>query len=134
MWESLITPGLVEAAASLVAVLLTIGISRLGHLLSRKVESDYAQSVIARAATAAHTAVRSIEQEFVSEIRKDRSDGRLTTDEMRSAAGQALDRAKHQLGDKGLKELARVLGADSVDAWLAQVIEAMVGEHKKGAS
>lgn len=106
----------------------------LGLLLSRyvwiRIGNDYALGVLTRAWGEVRAAVAEVGQTYVAAIKAGRADGKLTDEEKAVAKSLAIAAAKRNLGAKGLRALARILGLDSVDEWLAGRLEAAVAEGK----
>lgn len=104
----------------------------LGGLLAKyvyhRISNSYARGVIERAWTEVRTAVMEVAQAYVGSLKKGRADGKLTSEEKGNAQILAFETAKRNIGKKGLRRLARVLGLDSVDDWLKNKIEATVHE------
>jgi len=111
--------------------LLTLVIAALGAVLTRlvhgKVKSNLASGMILRAIDEVWAAVREISQTYVKKIKEgELSDGRLTDDEKKEAMEYALAVAKANIGTKGLRRLARVLGLGNLDSWLTTQAESAV--------
>ncbi len=80
-------------------------------------------------------------QTYTSELKRARADGLLTEAEKREAKRRAVETAKSNIGVKGLKRLANVLGFSSffgeanekVDAWIESKTEvALAGLKSSG--
>lgn len=129
--QHIITPAIVEGLAQLAGILLLALVAWVGRALQARTRSEYVRSVVARAMTAVSVAVDSTEQAFLADIRRQRSDGRLTQDEAKAAAQRALLRAKQQLGAAGVAELRAAVRGVDVNEWLAQAVEASVDARKQ---
>lgn len=122
---------LIALAAAAVTALVGLGVFGLKSF-AKKVNNEWARAVLERGAEAAQRAYLEVEQVFVAEARDRDGDGKLGPKERRVAAAMAASRAKSYAGPKGLKELAKVLGAEKlVDSFFSSSIEANVAAAKK---
>ncbi|HET6613673.1 MAG TPA: hypothetical protein VFG83_16855 [Kofleriaceae bacterium] len=110
----------------------------LGGLLAKyvwhRISNSYARGVVERAWTEVRTAVMEIAQTYAGSIKKGREDGKLTSQEKGKAQMLAIETAKRNIGPKGLRRLARILGIDSVDDWIRNKVEATVHELSPDAT
>jgi len=129
MFESILTPQVLEALGVLVSTVLLVGITRAGHFLSQRFATERQRAILERVETAARNAVLATHQTFVERIKL--VEGQLTSETAEEALRIAMERAKVELGAAGLAELRRV--TDSVDALLrAQIEAAVVREKSRG--
>lgn len=83
-------------------------------------------------------AVLEVWQTYTSELKRARTDGLLTDAEKREARRRAVELAKQNIGVKGLKRLANVLGVsrffgestEKLDKWIESKTEAAVAGLK----
>lgn len=129
MFESILTPQVLEALGVLVSTVLLVGITRAGHFLSQRFATERQRAILERVETAARNAVLATHQTFVERIKL--VDGQLTSATAEEALRIAVERAKIELGKSGLAELKSL--TDSVDALLrAQIEAALVREKSRG--
>lgn len=83
--------------------------------------------------SAVTAAVREVNQTYVDALREGRADGKLTDEEKAEAKRRAIAVAKSNIGIKGLRAIAKALGLDSIDDWLASKVEAVIGDDKAAA-
>jgi len=116
----------------------------LGTILTRyvwvKVQHDWSRGVIQRGYAELVDAVLEVWQAYVSGIKEGAADGKLTEEEAQTAKQQAIAIAKSNLGEKGLRRLARALGfsdlggaithTELVDRWLESKSETAVASLK----
>lgn len=76
------------------------------------------------------SALLSVHQTYVKALREANQDGKLTEAEKKMAMERALKEAKSNIGTKGLKRLARILGLSSVESWLSTQAEGLLAEMK----
>lgn len=126
MFETILTPAVLEALGVLVSTFLLVGITRAGHFLSQRFATDRQRAILERVETAARNAVLSTHQTFVERIKA--VDGHLTSSLAADALQLAVERTKIELGAAGLAELRRV--TDSIDDLLVNRIEAALLDEK----
>jgi len=106
-------------------VLVALG-GLLAKYLWNKIKSDWARGVVSRAYEEIKGAVMEVAQSYADDIKAKNADGKLTQEERDEAKELALKIAKENIGTKGLKRLARILGLDSIEQWIANKTEAAV--------
>lgn len=110
---------------------LAVIASGLGLLMSKYVlvaiESKKVRDYVSRAYEEAKAAFLEVGETYVKALKDANEDGKLTEGEKAEAKKRAIAIAKSNLGKKGLQRLARIF---DVDSWLANKIEAFVGESK----
>lgn len=108
-------------------------LAALGTLLSTYVfaamKLGWAREVLARAWLEVQGAVAEINQVYVDELRKARADGDLTDQEKAYARSMAIEKAKENIGKKGLARVARIVGIDA-ERWIASKVEQAVALSK----
>lgn len=119
---------IVTAGGSAITVAITWVLMKLAAYLSHRVGS----AILARAATEITGAVLEVEQTFVSVLKADAADGKLTSAEMKEAKDKAIAVAKRNLGKEGLERLGRVIGVD-LEQWLGSKVESAVGALRVSA-
>lgn len=101
----------------------------LGSLLATYVWTlvriKFVRDALQRAWTEVQGAVLEVSQTYSDSIKLARKDGTLSETEKLAAKKMAIDIAKANLGEKGLRRLGRVLGFDP-QAWLASKTEQAV--------
>ena len=126
----------------LVEMLVTVGGALLALLLTAltygakkaadKIKNDYASGLMLRMGDAVQHAVLAVKQEYVDQLKDQNGDGKIDRAEAAYAKDLAMQKAKAYLGKKGLKELAKVLGAESlVGDLLGSEVEAQLGALKE---
>ena len=116
----------------------TAAIAALGWLLklltnwlATKVKSEYWSGVITRADDLALRIVNDTYQNTVQKMKEAKADGKLSQAEKDQVKGAALKSLKDLLGTKGLREIAKLLGADSsVEGFLSTTVEHAVATAK----
>ena len=96
--------------------------------IADKVKGDYINGVLSRAIKAVEEAVLSVKQSYVDQMKADTQDGKWTKVEKARAKARAIEEAKSYLGAKGLAELVKILGLDSLDGFLGGLVESAVGK------
>jgi len=88
--------------------------------------------VLVRLDDAVFNAVRSVQQATVDELKSVSADGKLTPEQREKVKQAAIDAVKAHLGDKGIAELAGILGLENgaIDKLLSTRIEAAVHDLK----
>lgn len=101
---------------------------KAANLINANTKNAYLRGVMLRLNDATLTAVREVQQVYVSTLKA----GPLSVDQATRAKAAALDSVKSHLGARGLVELAQVLGLDgtAVDRLLGAKVEAAVAEIK----
>jgi hypothetical protein len=101
---------------------------KASNLINANTKNAYLRGVMLRLNDATMTAVREVQQVYVSTLRS----GPLTADQAQKAKGAAVDSLKSHLGAHGLVELSKVLGLDgtAVERLLGAKVEAAVSELK----
>lgn len=101
---------------------------KASQLINAKVENECLRATLLRLNDAVFTAVREIEQTLVSGCKSESADGKLSFDQQEQARQGALNAVKGHLGERGLSEIARVLGIErgGVEPLLSCRIEAAV--------
>ncbi len=89
-----------------------------------------ARAIVLRALQEVGAAVFEVAQTFVSNLKLAAVDGKLTKNEVGEAKRRALELAKSNIGVKGLKRLAKVLGIEDIEAWLGNKIESSIASAK----
>lgn len=125
MFETILTPAVLEALGVLVSTFLLVGITRAGHFLSQRFATDRQRAILERVEAAARNAVLATHQTFVQHAKEN---GPLTSATAADALRIAVARAKLELGSAGLAELRRV--TDSIDDLLVNRIEAALLDEK----
>lgn len=93
------------------------------------VQNAWANGVLNRAWTEVKAAVLEVGQTYVDALKEGKADGKLTEDEKSLAKSKAIAVAKSNIGKKGLKALARIVGVD-VEKWLGSKVESAVAVAK----
>lgn len=129
-WTELLI-GLGGGLLSLLAWLLGAAARYFGQ----KTKNEYANNAINRLDDALIAAVREVYQTYVSQIKKGRADGKLSSEEKAAAKDLAIDKAKSFLGKKGLKAVAKVLGlpVEGLDAMFNSRTESALNLVKKAS-
>ncbi len=113
------------------AMALALIVSGLSILITRYllvlIESKRIRDLVGRLWEETKAAVFEVGQTYVDALKEANRDGKLTAIEKREAKQRAIAIAKSNLGTKGLKALARIF---DVDDWVANKVEAIVGESK----
>jgi len=123
--------------------LATLAIAILSAVLSRfvwsRISADWARRLLQAAYAEIADAVLIVWQTYVEELKEKSADGKLTEAERAEAKDRAIDIVLRNLGETGLKRLARVLGfedsgnvtaIDHTVAWLEDKTEAAVASLK----
>lgn len=92
----------------------------------KNIKNKTAQGIVSRAIDEVGDAVAAVYQRFVSALK---AEGKFNKEAAGRAFDQAMAEAKSNIGTKGLKALARVVGVD-VDSWLGTKLEASVAASK----
>jgi hypothetical protein len=110
-------------------------VSVLSAHVFRKIRSDWARGVISRATDEVVDVVKSVFQSYVEGIKAGRATGGLSQDEKVEARNRAWREFSSNLGTKGLKRLARVIGIDveDVGTWFDSKAETAIAVSKEAA-
>jgi hypothetical protein len=100
----------------------------LSWFIKKKVDHEKTEHLLLTLNDAVGTAVASTAQVYVGELKKARTDGKLTDEEKKNARRAAIREAKRLLGEKLCKELRKRCGSE--DAALETYVEAEVAERK----
>lgn len=95
-----------------------------------RLKDTKAGRVLARTGQEMKAVLLSVNQTYVKALREANADGKLTEAEKKEAMARAMKELKSNLGVKGLRRLARILGLPSADFWLETQAEGMLGELK----
>lgn len=118
-----------EYLVPLVASALLAGLGYLGKLIATKIKQHTVRDFFYGLQSAAENAVTAVEQTYVSEIRKSREDGTLTTEERMRAKDAAVLALKQSLGKSGKDFLKKLVGRDLEDV-LENQVESALGQLK----
>lgn len=115
--------------------LISTAFGFLARWISAKTGSERAGVIAERLGVALERAVKATWQTYAEDLKKGRSDGKLTDDEKAEARKRAIDFAKSYLGPKGIRELLWVLGIDSskLDGALGDMLEPFIAKAKEDA-
>lgn len=128
-------------AESMVAWVLGLVALLLTKYVWRSIGHQTARVILQRAWNEVADAVLETWQTYTSELKRARADGLLTETEKREAKRRAVEIAKSNIGVKGLKRLANVLGFsrffgeadEKVSAWIESKTEvALAGLKSSG--
>jgi hypothetical protein len=121
-----------ELLSPLLLAALTWTAARGAQLITAMVKNEYLRGVLVRVDTAILAVVREIQQVTVDTIKAARADGKLTPEERAGIQKAALDAVKSYLGPKGLAEITRIFGLDTlgVERFLTTRVEAAVHDLK----
>ena len=114
------------AAASWVA-------TRLGKLISQQVHHESLKALLLRLDDSVFTAVKSIEQSIVEDIKKASADGVITPEEAAKIRASAVRRVKDTLGATALSHLKDLLalGEHGLEKMLESKVDAAVYELRQ---
>ena len=117
-----------QALSPLVLAALSWLSLRVAALINAKVKNERLHGILSRLDDAVFSAVREVEQVYVSMIKTASEDGALTKEERRQAKDAALHAARTYLGPRGLAELCKALGMgeDDVDRVISTRVESAV--------
>lgn len=124
---------LVNGGDVAVTWLLVFLFGSLSALVLKTISNTTVQAILVRATEEVKDAVLEVEQTYVKALKAANADGKLTDEEKKAAMDKAIAIAKSNIGMKGLKRLARVVGIDAVTSWLETKAEATVATIKKPA-
>jgi hypothetical protein len=118
---------LVAGSPALLGALSWLSV-RGAQLINAHVGNLYLRGVLLRLDNAVFAAVKEVQLLTVDAIKASAKDGRLSADERVQVKQAAVGAVKSHLGDKGLAELARILGldTDATDRFVASHVEAAV--------
>lgn len=121
-----------QVLAPVLMAVVTWVAAKLAQLINARVKNEYLRGVLLRLDDAVASVVREINQVTVASIKSSSADGRLTTSAREVIKNAALQTVKAHLGTKGIAELGRVLGLDTlvVDRLIGTRIEATVHDLK----
>lgn len=130
LFQQVIIPALITLLTAAVTAATGMAIAWIQRK-SEQVKSEYARSIINRAAEAVQRAVQATNQTFADDLRLASADGKLTKEEAAQAFSRARSTAMRLMGDELRIELERILGgSDQVSGWMSGQIEAAVGFEK----
>lgn len=109
-------------------ILLALGAVLMRWVLPL-VQNLWAAGVLTRAWTEVSAAVLEVGQTYVSALKAGAEDGKLTDAEKKDAKLQAIAIAKRNIGTKGLKSIAKIVGVD-VEKWIGSKVETAVAATK----
>ena len=119
---------IVQLLSPLLMAALTWAAAKLADFIKRKVDNEYLRGVLVRLDEAVVTTVKDFERTVVAEIKRARSNGKITEAEKRQIKEAAVANVKSYLGPKGIRVLGDVLGLSdgSLDSFLGAKVEAAV--------
>lgn len=122
-----VPPDALEAGITVI----TMVFGAIGAVLARfHIQSAWLAGFLGRLLVEAKAATLEVSQTYTDAIKLASADGDLTDAEKAEAKRLALVTLKSNLGQKGLDRVKRILGIDSVDAWLSTHLEAAVNQNK----
>lgn len=121
-----------QALSPLLLALLGWTAARLGQFIAARVNNEYLRGVLLRLDDAVFAAVRELQQTVVDDLKSASADGRLSQADKARLKQDALLTIRSHLGDRGLAELARVLGLDTgeINKLISTKVEAAVHDLK----
>jgi pyruvate-formate lyase len=134
MIETLLALGLKLLYPALGAGVAYLG-EQLRRLIVAKTKGAATRAIFMQLEDALETAVQSVQQEVVDDLKRAASDGKLTKADAMRAKTEAIRRAKVYLTEQGLADAKKVLGlsADAAEQYLADKLEQVVGRYKSYA-
>lgn len=126
---------ILEILSPVLLAALTWAAAKAAELVRAKVKNEYLKGVLVRLDDAVFTAVKELQQSVVDEIKRASADGKITDEEKRRIKEKALTTVKSHLGNKGLAELAKILGLNGggLDGLLSSKVEAAVHDLRRTA-
>ena len=123
------SPIVINAAGALVAAVISWGAWQLGKFVKSKTNNEKYTLLTQRMSNAVVDAVKAVNQEFVSTLKKE---GKWTAATAIEAKSKALGRAVAILGKATSKEISSVIGYDAneLEKVLGVLIESAVGAYK----
>ena len=104
--------------------LLALGLGWLTKWIATKVHNEKAAGIIMRLDDTAMKVVREVEAAYVAALEEANADGVLTDEEKATAKAKAVAALKSYMGEKGLKELGKLLDiGGALDGFLSATIE-----------
>jgi pyruvate/2-oxoglutarate dehydrogenase complex dihydrolipoamide acyltransferase (E2) component len=124
-----------DMLAYLIMALLGLISTAFGFLakwIAAKTGSERLGSIAERLGVALERAVKATWQTYAEELKKGKSDGKLTDDEKAEARKRAIVFAKDFLGPKGIREFLWAMGIDEskLDGTLGDMIEHFIAKSK----
>jgi len=117
---------LVGGNAALAA--LAYGLTKLTNWISSKVKNETIKGVITRLDDAAMIAVKA---EYQKHVRSLKAGEQFTVTMQRESQGRAKDSVQASLGQKGLKDLSKIVGQDRLAVTIQKHVEAAVHDAKQ---
>lgn len=105
----------------------------ISWLVKNKIKNDSVKTFLGRVFEEVRDTVLAVEQTYVSALRDANADGKLTKEERAEAKRLALATIRSNLGVKGIKKLAKLVGVD-VDKWLDTRMEATLADMKSSGT
>lgn len=132
MFENIVLTLLMILGPAALAVLTWAGL-KLKNYLAAKGMNEYLKGVLQRLDDAVVDAVKGVYQAYVEPLK---AEGGLSDENKAKAKAKAIEYLKSFIGEKGLKELAKVLGAegDELDKALGNKVEAALPSVKADPS
>jgi hypothetical protein len=126
---------LLEQALVAVTPILGLLISWAGLSIARwlhaHVKNEYFQTALTRLNEVVTTIVTGLYQQVTTSLKAAAKDGKLTAEEARKIKTDAVVSVLEQLGERGVRDLERVLQKDVVEEFVEAKIEAAVHALKK---
>src|SRR5690606_25922838 len=96
--------------------------------LRAKTGSAHVEGAMLRLGQAAEDAVRSASQRFGAKWEASLEDGVITPDELTELSAMAQDEVRSYLGERGLREVERIVGPDALQAIVKTKVEAWIAK------
>jgi anti-sigma28 factor (negative regulator of flagellin synthesis) len=121
---------LLAALTTLATVAVGYATAALKRFADRQ-KAQWAGDILNRAAMSAERAVMTVNQTFVEEVKAASANGRLTVETGKVAFHRAWQTAARQLGEDGMKALAKAVGGQQeADLVLGDMVEQAVAKSK----
>jgi hypothetical protein len=130
-------PKLIEAAAPLLLAVTSFIFARLGLIISAKVKSERIRTVGLSLNETAQDVVLELEQNVVSKMRTQSTDGTISAEDVSDLKRDAVVNLKRYLGAHGKADALKAFGFDNeeeLEALLRAKIEAEVAKIKMQAA
>lgn len=121
----------VSAIGTIITVALPIFLRVFFRWFALKVDKKYAELVEVEIGEAVSTAVESVAQTFVNDLKAKSSDGHLTADEQKEALHTAINSVYLMLSDDAYKYLEKKITDGDVGTYIEAKIEQYIGTRNR---
>jgi len=126
-------PQVIELIVPIIMALGALLSLQITNWIKAKTQNETAQGALIRLNELVATQVRANAQTIVASLREAAGDGSVDADELARIKDETIQRLKTYLGQRGLKDLAKVIDGETLDTFLEAKVEQAVHQLKEAA-